>query len=183
MFPAHILPLLAVFLLLPPAAFAQNPPADLHQTAEKGDVAAVRALLARGALPNVPDRKGATPLMLAAGRGYSEVVELLLKHGADPNRRDRDGDTALKYAAWNDDVFVVEALIAGGADMNLASELNITPLRVAATSGNTTVVEALLRRGANPNIRGRDGKNALSFAIGRDYHEIERLLRDAGGVE
>jgi kynurenine 3-monooxygenase len=32
-------------------------------------------------------------------------------------------------------------------------------------------------------IHARDGKTALSFAIGRDYHEIERLLRDAGAEE
>ena len=45
------------------------------------------------------------------------------------------------------------------------------------------VVEALLKHGADPNVRGRDGKTALSFAIGRDYHEIVRLLKDAGAVE
>lgn len=49
MFPVHILPLLAIFLLLLPAAFAQDPPVDLHPAAEKGDVTAVRALLARAA--------------------------------------------------------------------------------------------------------------------------------------
>src|SRR6266550_3885040 len=39
-----------------------------------------------------------TPLMMAAGYGYTPIVELLLQRGADPSRVDGDGNRALDYA-------------------------------------------------------------------------------------
>jgi ankyrin repeat protein len=41
---------------------------------------------------------GGTPLMMAAGYGYTPIVRLLLAHGADPRIRDLDGETAVDYA-------------------------------------------------------------------------------------
>ena len=39
-----------------------------------------------------------TPLMMAAGYGYTPIVELLLQRGADPAHADGDGNRALDYA-------------------------------------------------------------------------------------
>ncbi len=39
-----------------------------------------------------------TPLMMAAGYGYTPIVKLLLKRGADPALVDGDGNRALDYA-------------------------------------------------------------------------------------
>jgi hypothetical protein len=63
----------------------------LHLLAQRGDVAAVRWLLARGA--NVNGRwssHGAevTPLHLAASRGHADMVRLLLDAGVDRSVRD-----------------------------------------------------------------------------------------------
>lgn len=64
----------------------------------KDQIASVDALLAAGADPNRTDPEGKTPLMMAAGYGYTDIVKLLLRRGADPHLRDRRGDTALDYA-------------------------------------------------------------------------------------
>jgi ankyrin repeat protein len=59
--------------------------------AKRGDVAAVRWLLDRGADPNArwPHWDAdVAPLHLAASRGQAEVVRLLLAAGADPRLRD-----------------------------------------------------------------------------------------------
>jgi ankyrin repeat protein len=69
----------------------------LHLLAKRGDVEAVRWLLARGADPNARwshwDAE-VTPLHLAAAQGNVDVVRLLLAAGADPSIRDskHDGD-------------------------------------------------------------------------------------------
>jgi len=39
-----------------------------------------------------------TPLMMAAGYGYTPIVRTLLRRGADPGRVDGDGNRALDYA-------------------------------------------------------------------------------------
>lgn len=70
-------------------------------------IAAVEALLDAGADVNRTGddeteprtkQRDVTPLMMAAGYGYTPIVELLLRHGADPARADGDGNRALDYA-------------------------------------------------------------------------------------
>ena len=45
------------------------------------------------------DNSGATPLHLAADRGYGQLVDLLLEKGADVNARDKTGAMPLNEAA------------------------------------------------------------------------------------
>ena len=70
-------------------------------------IEAVRALLDSGADVNKTfdfeseprtKQREVTPLMMAAGYGYTPIVELLLRRGADPARVDGDGNRALDYA-------------------------------------------------------------------------------------
>jgi hypothetical protein len=64
----------------------------------KNQIASVAALLDAGADPNKRTPKSMTPLMMAAGYGYTDIVQLLLRRGADPKLYDLDGATALDYA-------------------------------------------------------------------------------------
>ena len=73
----------------------------------RNQIGSVKALLDSGADVNrtgdyetEPRTKqlGVTPLMMAAGYGYTPIVELLLRRGADPARADGDGNRALDYA-------------------------------------------------------------------------------------
>ena len=79
----------------------------------------VRALLARGAAPNV-HKTDSIPLCLAARHVYvpGGVLDLLLEAGADPNARTRDGTTSVFVAAQDGHWRVLERLIAAGADVN-----------------------------------------------------------------
>lgn len=54
----------------------------LHSACARNDVAAVRTLLAAGALPDLRDREGNTALHYAAGFGAQECAVLLLASGA-----------------------------------------------------------------------------------------------------
>ena len=65
-----------------------------------GNISALEKALAAGADPNARGgKRGWTPLMYAADKGYTLLVPPLLKAGAKPNLRAADGATALFIAA------------------------------------------------------------------------------------
>ena len=154
------------------------------------DAAAVRALLEHGALVDLPNVMGVTPLMGAAGVGISP--------------RDRrlnldDGDVQTRAIA------TLELLIAAGADVNARiTDIDGRTARIARIStmterdgqtalygavkfGWTRVVQFLLEHGAKTDIVDALGKSPLNAALGqtggRDNtvsQEIAEIIRKAG---
>jgi len=58
----------------------------------------MKAVQARMSFFNAADKKGQTPLMHAARRGWDDLVRFLLDGGATPDNRDTDGRSAADYA-------------------------------------------------------------------------------------
>jgi len=71
---------------------------ELLEAARKGDARRVRELLDRGADVNARDKRGFTPLHVAAVNDHVDVAKLLLEHGADIDARDKYGFTPLDLA-------------------------------------------------------------------------------------
>jgi ankyrin repeat protein len=69
----------------------------LHQATLKGDVEAIKAIVASGADLNAPDGagKGYSPLAIAVSRVDVDAVEALLACGADPSFKDNEGRVAI----------------------------------------------------------------------------------------
>lgn len=83
----------------------------LYIAAFKGDPEVVKALLQKGANPNVattdgptdtlpggPPVMGESPLHLAAAYGHMDVIDMLLEAGADPQAVDKVGATPVHWA-------------------------------------------------------------------------------------
>ena len=135
----------------------------------------VRALLARGADPNVPGDSGRTAVHAAAMIGAAETLRVLLEAGGDPNRRDDDGYTPLHLAAGTalsmmivgDSIASIRVLLRGGAGADAADRRGRTALHLAAAwHDRPGGVAALAGAGADPNRRDRDGATPLHVALG-----------------
>jgi hypothetical protein len=83
----------------PNEAAGQNNWSPLLHAIHKGQIRSVEALLDGGADINRLSGDGVTPLMMAAGYGYTDIVQLLLKRGANPRIADREGFRAVDIAA------------------------------------------------------------------------------------
>ena len=72
----------------------------LWELCDDGELAEVRAALARGEDVNSKGANGDTALMRAVGKKHNSIVKLLLDQPAvDVNVKDNDGKTALHWAA------------------------------------------------------------------------------------
>jgi uncharacterized protein len=118
----------------------------LARAAKGGDVEVVRLLLAHGANPTLPTVQGVTPMMMAAGTGYSgrdsrgryqtedqalEIIKMLLDAGADVNQRANDGGTVLHGAAGRGRNQVINLLVSRQADPTIKDARGRTPVDVA----------------------------------------------------
>jgi ankyrin repeat protein len=123
---------IATFTLLLRAA---DPNEELLAAARKGDVDAVKALLAKGADVNAKNSYGATALSYAADKGHLEVVKVLLENKADVNTKDTFYKASpLDWAIMRSRFDIVRALVEAGAD---GAE---SALVSAATQGQTELV-------------------------------------------
>jgi ankyrin repeat protein len=75
-----------------------------------------KVLVDHGADVNAPDKKGSTPVALAALTDNKEVVKYLVQKGAAVNIKGEDDETAFTYAAWNGDKELVEYFVQLGAN-------------------------------------------------------------------
>eukprot|EP00658_Telonema_sp_P-2_P008034 TRINITY_DN13005_c0_g2_i5.p1 TRINITY_DN13005_c0_g2~~TRINITY_DN13005_c0_g2_i5.p1 ORF type:complete len:2524 (-),score=677.64 TRINITY_DN13005_c0_g2_i5:142-7713(-) len=104
----------------------------LHFAVQHNRAKSVRALLQAGANPNLADRHGCTPLMVAAYHGCTECAELLCRYRAAVNDQDNTGRSAAHWAVaykWSC-VEVVKVLLRYGASVSLADDNGHTPLEV-----------------------------------------------------
>jgi hypothetical protein len=109
-------------------------------------------LIEAGAIKNVPDIHGFTPLRWAALGGHAAVVRRLLLDNAGAHEVDLatalEGMTPLMLASAAGHAEVVNALLDGGADGSArAGTSGLTPLSVARALCRHDVVDALLDRG------------------------------------
>ncbi len=82
----------------PNQAAGNNHWSPLLHAIHKNQIRSVEALLDGGADVNRRSGDGITPLMMAAGYGYTDIVQLLLRRGANPRIADPAGFHAIDLA-------------------------------------------------------------------------------------
>jgi uncharacterized protein len=121
----------------------------LLRATKAGDIPVVRLLLEHGALPDLANFNGDTPLMAAVGEGWINAPT----RGAFYNEQQ-----ALQVYAL---------LRAAGANVNARTHFNDTPLHSAALRGWNDIVKRLVADGAELDVPDRNGLTPLDFAMAR----------------
>ena len=199
---ARNLVLLFLVSLIPIVAFAQNVNDDLIAAAKRGDVAAVKSLIARGANVNTRTNYGATALHFAADRGHLEVIKVLVEAGADVNAKDEfykftptmmammhKQKEAVEYlqqviAARKDAAPVSPSTSAQSAPAQSPAKTSDPALNEellsAAKKGEAATVKSLLSKGADVNAKTRYSQTPLMLAAQQGHIEIVKTLLEAG---
>lgn len=88
----------------------------LHIVTERRDSLWIQFLTAKGANPNVRDKHGVTPLMLASNLGFPEGIQALIDAGARVDDANDAGETPLISAVHRRDSNLMRILLRAGAD-------------------------------------------------------------------
>ncbi|KAM9420934.1 ankyrin repeat and SOCS box protein 2-like isoform 2-T2 [Salvelinus alpinus] len=139
-------------------------------------VACVKALLEKGADPELATKERETPLYKACERENAEIVAMLLNHGAVVNKHCIQGWTALQEAVSRNSVEICEMLVQAGAKLSPTNMYGITPLFTAAQSGCVETLRFLIKHGADINSEASDGATALYEAAKNGHEDIVKLL-------
>lgn len=152
------------------------------EATERGDRAAVKALVAAKADVNAARPDGATPLAWAVHFDDVESVELLIKSGANVNAANDYGVTPLALACTNRNAAMVAVLLKAGANPNVANWTGETPLMTCSATGTVEGVKALLAKGADTAVaEKKKGQTALMWAVAEKHPDVVKALI-AGGA-
>jgi ankyrin repeat protein len=128
----------------------------------------VRALLSRGANPNLTYTSGNTLLMVAADQDESDLVEALVNAGARVDLTNPEGGTALllalrQSARSSQGLTQSAAILATRGVPSLGSSTLVTDVAFQAVErDNPDVLEALLAAGMDPNVQGTNGSPIIT---------------------
>ncbi|VAW58181.1 hypothetical protein MNBD_GAMMA11-1036 [hydrothermal vent metagenome] len=152
----------------------------LSESLKASYITEIRKLIKNGADVNIKNKWDATPLLMAAQEGYTQIVTVLLKANADVNAAEKtNGATPLHMAAENGHTQIVAILLKANADVNVAGIDGGTPIYIAAQNGHTQIVATLLKANADVNVAGKDGSSPLHMAAQNGHTQIITALLKA----
>lgn len=126
----------------------------LHITVRRRDAPWLHYLLSLGANPDLPDKKGVTPLMLASQIGFVEGVEMLAQKGAKVDQSNDAGETPLILAVHKRDLPMVRILLAAGADPDRSDNAGRTARDYAKLDGgDSATLDAIVRQDGKKKVR------------------------------
>jgi ankyrin repeat protein len=149
--------------------------AALIDAVEKRDLARVRDAIRAGANPNARDKRGYTPVVVAAYNGSAAIVSALATSGAHLNLIPAHfGPTALTAAIENGSVATARALLESGAKADLRDGRGWSPLFVASLYKRREISALLLADSTKVDAQ------AMSMAARNGDSATVRMMLDLG---
>ena len=167
-------------------------------SAARGNIAALRYLLDKGADLQARDADGEDALMRAAFSGDPDMVQLLLDRGADAKRADKAGFTALLNSTTSPDSRRIRMLLLAGSDPNAFNTFtgmvkngpialtHMTPLMMAAPYSDQETIACLLKAGARVNEVDVRKMTPLMLSVATDHAQpatVHKLIAAGADVQ
>lgn len=152
----------------------------LKKASNLGHENAVKALIEKGANPDIADQQGWTPLKSACKQGHLAVVAFLIMCKANIDKPDQDGWTPLKIASLSGHTKIVQLLLDNNAKIDQDDNAGWTSLMSACQGGHTNIVLMLIQKGANINHFSSDGYTPIGIACKHENTDVLRLLISHG---
>lgn len=115
----------------------------LHISVATDDTEEVEFLLRNHSDVNAKDRRGGTPLIVAAGYGPVAAMGMLISKGASLDIQDTPGQTASHLAAASGSVEATSFLLENGAEPFIFSRDGSAAIGVARDTGHTAVEDMI----------------------------------------
>ncbi|KAM4633768.1 ankyrin repeat and EF-hand domain-containing protein 1 [Polymixia lowei] len=158
----------------------------LHLAAGANRLDMARFLISQGARPNIQDKRGRTPVMLAAELGHDAMVALLAENHADMKLLDAEGKGVLFYciSPTKRHGRCLQVALENRADVNNVS-LDGTPIFLLMCEKAEECAHmclSLLDRGADPNAANQStGITALMEATKAGSLQLVRAILQREG--
>jgi ankyrin repeat protein len=158
-------------------------------------------LLNAGAVVDIEDADGRTPLHRAAAERRLDMIWLLLVYGASTDSRDDGGKTPLAHAegcevaewmlrhkvtgsliraAETDRADIVQALLAAGAEKEVKGDNGYVALINATLRGSWAAARVLIEHGADTDVYADMGNGVIHMAAHRAPVDFMRFVLDRG---
>ncbi|XP_031436259.1 ankyrin repeat and EF-hand domain-containing protein 1 [Clupea harengus] len=159
----------------------------MHLAAVANDTHMVEFLLAQGAHPNIQDKRGRTPVMLAAELGHDIMISLLAKSHASMTLTDAEGQDVLFYciSPTKRHMHCVQTILNSKANVNStsASGKHVFVLACEHAQDCEDMCMSILEKGANQNAYDEaTGRSALMEAAGAGAVDLVRAILRRGGT-
>ena len=136
--------------------------------AYKGNVNIMQHLFEKGAVINITDSHGNTPVTFAASTGQKNTIvyDLFEKNGAIlPQEKNEEGVNALFLLAPNlESEKELAYFLKKGFSLNDKDSMGNNIFNYAAKAGNINFLSMLIKKGVNPKVVNKAGGNAILFA-------------------
>ena len=130
----------------------------LHLTIKRRDAVWTRWLLQQDANPNIADKNGVTPLLLAAQMNFIEGVEALIAGGARVDVTNNTGETPLISAVHTRNTEMMEVLLRAGANPDRADNAGRSARDYASERGAGDRSLAVIEQNERPASE-REGRS------------------------
>ena len=137
----------------------------LHIVIQRRDSTWLGYLLQKGANPNLADKKGTTPLMLATQLGYVDGIDWLVRKKAVVDQTNRSGETALILAVQLRNPEVVRALLKAGANPDKTdSRAGYSARDYAKQDGRASAIAAIIESNGKADAAATTKPTELDFS-------------------